>query len=243
MKALKQYTEKRFKRLIGLLKSFPDGGEKEALHQIRLEIKKIKALLRLIHFNDKTFRDHKHYRPLRNIFREAGIIRDASLRQELLNQYTQIHTPFFQSPDKTFNQFSEKIPAFNKAARKEKKRVSTEVAKIKAHTYSFYLHKKHKELSLLLSEGITQKELHGLRKLIKEIIYLTTIKTKKSKLNPFLIESAALIGAWHDKKTIIPWIRIHAPKEKDTIKRLQTESNADMQQLKKMIKEKLKVEH
>lgn len=240
MKALKQFTEKRFNRLLRLLKSFSGGREKEELHQMRLEIKKIKAILRLIHFNDKEFRDHKHYRPLRNLFREAGSIRDASLRQELLNQYTQIHTPFFQSPDKTYNQFLEKIPAFNKAVRKEKKRVSTEISKIKTRTYSLYLHKKHEELSRFLSEGITQKELHGLRKLIKEIIYLTTVKTKKSKIDSFLIESAALIGVWHDKKTIIPWIRTHAPNEKDSIKRLQTESNADMQQLRKMIKEKLK---
>jgi len=240
MKALKHFTNKRFKRLHDLLNAIADGNEKEALHQIRLEIKKIKAILRLIHFNDKQFRDHKHYRSLRTIFREAGSIRDASLRQELLNQYTQIHTPFFRSSDKPAQIFLGNIPAHIKKLRHEKKRMIKEVSTIKTRTYSLYLHKKNEELTYLLSEGISQKELHGLRKLIKEINYLTSVKTKKSKIDPFLIESASLIGHWHDKKIIIPWIRSHAPHEKDTIKKLQTESNSDIQQLRKMIKEKLK---
>jgi len=235
MKALEQFTIKNIKRLLSLLKSFPSAKEKEELHRMRLEIKKIKALLRLIHFNDKGFREHKHFIPFRAIFREAGTIRDAGLRKELLEQYTQIHTPFFRSPSLALRKFKKEIPAHIKAVRKQKKIILDEIRDIKSRTYSLYLYKRNKELITVLSAGITQKDLHGLRKLIKEIIYLTLIKKKKSKIDPFLIESAELIGNWHDKKILIPWIRIHAGKEKDTIKRLQIESNADMQNLRKMV--------
>ena len=235
MKALEQFSEKRFKKLQMLLKSFPDGREKEELHQIRLEIKRIKALLRLIHFNDKKFRDHKHFIPLRIIFRETGQVRDTGLRKELLDQYTQIHTPFFRSPDKALNQFMIALPAHIKAVRKQKKIVMKEIGKIKSRTYTLYLHKKNKELTDILSIGFSQKDLHGMRKLIKEIIYLTSVKTKKTKIDPVLIKSAELIGNWHDKKILIPWIHTHAPKEKATIKKLQVESNRDMQALRKLV--------
>lgn len=235
MKALEQFAIKSIKRLRSLLKSFPSGKENEELHRMRLEIKKIKALLGLIHFNKKEFRDHKHFIPFRTIFREAGTIRETGVRKELLEQYTQIHAPFFRSPDLAHGKFKKEMPAYIKAVQKQKKIILGEIRDIKSRTYSLYLHKKNKELTVLLTDGITQKDLHGLRKLIKEIIYLTSTKKKRSKIDPFLIESAELIGNWHDKKILIPWIRTHASKEKDTIKRLQAESNSDMQNLRKMI--------
>jgi len=239
MKALEQFTIKSIKHLQSLLKSFPSGKEKEELHQMRLVIKRIKTLLGLVHFNNKEFRDHKHFIPFRAIFREAGNIRDAGVRKELLAQYTQIHVPFFRSPNLALRKFKKDMPAHTKAVRKQKKIILGEIRDIKSRTYSLYLYKKNKELTTLLSDGITQKDLHGLRKLIKEIIYLTSIKKKKSKIDPFLIESAEKIGNWHDKKTLIPWIRTHVGKEIDTIKRLQAESNSDMQNLRKMVAEYL----
>lgn len=237
MKALDRFTKKRFKRLLALLKAFPAGKEKEELHQIRLEIKKIKVLLRLIHFNDKEFRDHKHFIPFRTIFRETGHIRDTNMRKELLDQYTQIHTPFFRSPDKKLKQFKVSLTAHIKTLRKENKVVMKEIRKIKSHTYAVYLDKKHDELNEHLSERFTQKNLHRLRKLIKEITYLTSVKMRKNKIDPFLIESADLIGNWHDKKVLIPWIRTEIPDEKNTINTLQSECNSDMQQLRKLIAE------
>jgi hypothetical protein len=201
-----------------------------------LEIKKIKALLHLIHFNNKDFRDHKHYIPFRTIFREAGKIRDTGVRKELLEQYTQIHSPFFRSPDKAIKRFIKAVPSHIKTLRKQKKMILKETEKIRSRTYTLYLHKKNNELDQFLTNGFNQSELHILRKLIKEIIYLTSITKKKSKLDSFLNESADLIGNWHDKKVLIPWIRAHTPKEKDTIARLQSESNNDLQSLRKLIK-------
>jgi hypothetical protein len=67
------------------------------------------------------------------------------------------------------------------------------------------------------------------------VIYLTSVKKKKNKIDQILIQSSDLIGNWHDKKILIPWIRTHEPKEKTTIKKLQTESNMDIQNLRKLI--------
>ncbi len=238
MKALKQFTKRRFSRLLALLTDFPAGKEKEELHQMRLEIKKIKAVLRLIHFNNTHFRDHKHYLPFRAIFRQVGKIRDAGLRNELLERYTTIHSPFFRSPDKQNKQLVKEIHGHINVVRKQKKGILTEISKIKSHTYTIYLHKKNKELNNLLSNGVKQKDLHVLRKLIKEVIYLAAITVKKSKIDPFLIKSDNLIGNWHDKKVLLPWIRSNIPKEKETITLLQRECNEDMQQLRKTIQDR-----
>jgi len=236
MKALNQFAKKRLDRLEKLLNHFPDESAKEEVHKIRLEIKKIKALLRLIHFNNKDFRDHKHYIHFRHIFRETGEIRDRGLRQELVERYTQIATPFYRSPDRAVQQFIKAIAGHRKTLGKQKKIILKEIGNVKAHTYSLYLHKKNKELNHFLMVGIKQRDLHILRKLLKEIIYLTSVKTKKNKIDSFLTESAELIGNWHDKKVLIPWIRTHAPGEKETITHLQRECNSDLQALRMLIK-------
>lgn len=241
MKSLNQFAKKRFKRLLALLKAFPAGKEKEELHMIRLEIKKLKALLRFIHFNDKEFRDHKSFIPFRTIFRETGTIRDGGLRNELLEQHTQLHTAFYRSPDKAHKQFKINIPGHIKVVKKQKKSILKKIADIKSRTYTHYLRKKTGELTTILGGGVRQKDLHGLRKLIKEITYLTMVTTKKNKVDPFLIESAALIGDWHDKRVLIPWIRIHAPNEKETLTRLQVECNSDLQNLRELIEKWLNV--
>jgi CHAD domain-containing protein len=237
MKAIERFTKKRCKRLQALLKSFPSGAEKEDLHQIRLEIKKIKMLLGLIHFNNKKFHDHKNFIPFRTIFRETGKLREANQRKELVDQYTHIHAPFFSSPDRAVRRFIKDVPAHIKSVRKQKKAMLKEIEKIKSRTYTLYLHKKKSELNENLSLGFAQKDLHGLRKSIKEIIYLTSVTKRKNKIDPFLVQSAELIGNWHDKKMLIPWIRTHVPKEKEVIKRLQAECNTDVQNLRKMIAE------
>ena len=237
MKTLRRYTEKRFKRLKSLLKSFSEEKAKESLHKIRIEIKRIKTLLRLIHFNNNKFNDHKHYIPLRDIFRASGKIRDAGLRKELLEQYTQIHTPFFRSSGKALMQFIDKSRGYINVVNRKKKITLKEIANVKSRTYTLYCLKKNEELSTSISEGIKQKNLHGLRKLVKEITYLATVIKKKNKIDPFLTRSSELIGNWHDKKILIPWIRTHAANEKATIKRLQTESNSDLQELRKLVYE------
>lgn len=238
MKELKPFAKKKFNRLLRLLNHFPAGQEKEELHQIRPEIKKIKALLRLVHFNDTDFGNHKYYIPFRTIFREAGKIRDDGLRQELLDQYTAIHSPILQSSDQVIAEFTSQINRPIKVVRKKKKILLKKIALIKSHTFNLYLIKKNEELNDFLSDRFKQSDLHLLRKLIKEIIYLTSVKKKKSKIDPFLTESDKLIGSWHDKQVLIPWIRANIPKEKETINQLKSESNSDLQKLKKIIQDR-----
>lgn len=237
MKALNHFTKRRFKRLKRLLSHFPVGSKKEELHRIRIEIKKIKSLLRLIHYHNKDFSDHKHYKPFRTLFREAGKIRDLGLRNELLEQYTKIHLPFYRSPDQRIRQFINSLPSRRKVIGKLKKTILKNISKINSDTYNRYLRKKRIELNKNLAEGITQKDLHKLRKLIKEITYLTAVTVSKNKIDSFLIDSTELIGNWHDKQVLLPWIRKHAPEEKETIRILKTQSNQDVQQLRKLVDE------
>jgi CHAD domain-containing protein len=236
MKALSQFAQKRFKRLRKYLKHFPAEGGKEELHQIRVEIKKIKALLRLIHYHDKNFHDHKNYIPFRIIFREAGKIREVGLRKELLEQYTQIHVPFYQSPNRLQTKFIQSTPTHIRLIKKHQKALLKKIDLIKASTYHQYLKKKKRELTKKLRPDFKQHDLHLLRKLIKEITYLSQITIRKNKIEPFLIESASMIGQWHDKKILIPWIRKNVPQASETINRLKLESNSELKQVRLLIR-------
>jgi len=117
----------------------------------------------------------------------------------------------------------------------QQKRILKEISKIKAATYNQYLKKKNKELKKRLKDDFKKNTLHNIRKLVKEITYLTLVKVRKSKIDTFLTESDGLIGNWHDKQILIPWIRLHTPEETITIERLKNESEKDIERLRGLI--------
>jgi len=238
MKALTLYAEKRLLRLEYLMVSFNSANAPEGLHQIRVEIKKIKAILRLIHFHDKDFQDHKHYKPLRNIFRKAGDIRKADVMRELLLQYTVIKKPVASSSVKSIKKFEENLSGYLKDIKKQKRIILKEVCKIKSRTYKSYLQKKNEALNEFLAKSIEEKDLHFLRKLVKEVIYLSSATKEKTKINTFLLEIELLIGNWHDKRLLMDWMKENMPAETIAIQQLEKMYLDELQNIYALIKNK-----
>lgn len=236
MKALEKYTRKRFKRLDALLKAFPGKDVKSSNHKIRLEIKRIKALLGLIHFNNKKFKDHTHYIPFRNIFRAAGKLREAGLQQELIEQYTRSHTPFYHSPAKGVGKLKKAIPQLAKALVKHEKIILKEIAEIRRWLYNTHLQNKKYDLLKKLSTRYSIADLHKIRKQLKELIYLTSID-KQQHIDPLLISMAELIGNWHDKILLLEYLKADESTSPQTLQAIKLETSNDLKQLKQLAKE------
>ena len=236
MKALEKYTRKRFKNLDKLLAVFPQKNEKESFHKIRLEIKKIKAILGLIRFHDKQFRAHKHYIPFRTLFRVTGKLREAGLQQELMEQYTRIHTPFYRSPSSDIGKFKKAIPKLIKPIRKHEKIILKQITGIKRWLYYTYVQRRKGALLKKLMAGYVPADLHRIRKQIKEVIYLTSIE-KPLSTEPLLISMAEAIGNWHDKILLIDFLKAEATSNSKTIHDLRTETHHDLKEIKKLTKD------
>lgn len=235
MKSLTRYTKKRFKRINRLLNSFPESQDQEVLHRIRLEIKKIKTLLHLVHYHNKRFKEQPSFIPFRSIFRDCNKIREPQVLHSLIVKYTEDR--YLPKDDTaTFSQrFINNIPMHLKNIKKKGQLILKKIKKVKSSTYHLYLKKKQKELRNV-SSASTITDLHSYRKLIKEIFYLLSINNENRSINPFFKETATLIGDWHDKSIVIQKLRKKRPLQTDLIKKLQHEKRADITILKKRIK-------
>jgi CHAD domain-containing protein len=135
MKRLTTYTTKRFKNLTLQLKSYAHIQDPEVLHEIRVEVKKIKVVLNLIGFSVKKFNAHKHFIPFRTIFRQAGKIREPEVLYKLLLKCKIEGVKDAQLPDeKKINLLSialkKNFPEFLVTLKGEKKKLSKVIRKV-----------------------------------------------------------------------------------------------------------------
>lgn len=218
------------------MNSFPESNDLEMLHRMRLEIKKIKTLLRLIKYNHKSFKTRSSFIPFRTIFRACEKIREPQVLHALVVKFTgktDLPTPKLSGP---IQQFTDEIPAYLTSVKKQERILLKEIEKVKSDTYKRYLRKKNKELKSALQPAFKGKELHTIRKLIKEIYYLLCINSISKSINPFFKKCDDLIGVWHDKSIVIQKIRKTMPLQNNLIKKLQNEKRKDLVSLKKLIK-------
>jgi CHAD domain-containing protein len=228
------YTKRRLKNLKRLLRSYPSLESLEILHQIRIEIKKIKAVLRLIHYNKKSFRGHKAYLPFRTLFRACGEIREPFVIQSLIDKFKGINTLIVVDQNLTSN-FNNHLSTYIRTIKRAETKILPKTEKIKSSTYKDFLKKNKMELENLLYPTFLQRDLHKIRKLIKEIYYLTSIRSKRKDINSFFAASTELIGNWHDKRIVIQRLRKSVPPETELIQKLKTESRSDIRALKKLV--------
>lgn len=60
----------------------------EAIHELRVEIKRLRAFLDLIEFVNPNFQAQKNYKKIRKLFRAAGPVRDVHVQQELARTWS-----------------------------------------------------------------------------------------------------------------------------------------------------------
>ena len=239
MKRLKQYANKRFKNLETHLASYQQTPDVEILHKIRVEIKKLKALLQLINYCARKFRAHKTFLPLRTIFRKAGEIRQPEVFYRLLLLY-QIKgvrdesIPKAKYSDRLSKALVKQIPIHIKSVVAQEKIVEKYVEKVTMDCIKKYLKRRKKQLRSELYPKMRQDRLHKSRKTMKEIIYLSGIvKGGDKKLDKFYHHAEALVGQWHDRQMLT--FELIRNKKTSEVKRLTTENEADIKHFKKIV--------
>jgi CHAD domain-containing protein len=183
---------------------FDESRDEKSLHRLRLEVKKIRALVELAKVRSGK-RAAVHFSGLKKMFREAGVIRDAGSQVRFLEERHLLSKEHRERQTRSIQMAAESFAAhihdYRKKGKKASKRLKTEMHTMHARRVLRWYGREIIRTGLLLSS--TGEELHEARKKIKTMLYVQKVlpaaMTKRIRLNTgYLDQLQEAIGQWHD---------------------------------------------
>ena len=214
-KKQKKYLTKRERDLLIQLRTYGESGDAEALHRLRLDVKKVRAFVQMVKAcsDKKASRDKnlpKDFGLLKKMFRQAGKVRDASNTIKLLEQLHSVPAAFTVEQDNlrvsAADEFRQQVGKYRKNGKKAGRGLLEDVNAIRTGCIRDWYGQQLITIGVLLTASGDQ--LHEARKKIKELLYV-------EKLLPFglvdelrldddyLDKLQELIGQWHDMAVIV----------------------------------------
>lgn len=203
-----RYLAKKDKQWRRELKAFGETHDQEAIHRLRVNIKKIKAFARFS--RDCSGRDTtKDLNLLNKMYRQAGIYRDAGNNLQFLQHVHPAPEFLKQEQEQLKQRASELLISKSKDYRKRGKKVTRRLlGHIRAipvdRVKDWYGAELIKIGVLLNASG---DELHQARKAIKSLLYVLDLLpsriVKDLQLNrDYLDQLQESIGQWHDASIV-----------------------------------------
>jgi len=203
LKKKRQYNHfsQRWMLMLSHLAAYSENRNQEELHKLRVEMKKIKALVKLAEKCSTSKDLTATMAPLKKVFKGAGEIRNLQIELDLQKQHP--------TPGQRITQLQKEIDRKSKAFIKQLEIKALEktyeelanVFKGIGNNSVIRLYKKQKDkLEKTFSE---KNEWHNGRKVIKRLLYIHDVLNKnlkkKLKLNlPYLEKLEESLGQWHD---------------------------------------------
>jgi CHAD domain-containing protein len=199
-----RYLVKKDKQWRHELKAFGETLDQEAIHRLRVNIKKIKAFARFS--RDCSGRDTmKDFNLLKKMYRQAGIYRDAGNNLRFLQDVHPAPEFLKQEQEQLQQKASELLISKGKDYRKRGKKVARRllghVRAIPADRVKDWYGTELIKIGVLLNAS--GDELHQARKAIKSLLYVLDLLppriVKELRLNrDYLDQLQESIGQWHD---------------------------------------------
>lgn len=217
MKALKKYLKRRKSALNFLLQKKHESFTPDTFHSIRVEIKKVNALVNLAKFCSRKFKQKKTFKPFKIIFRQAGKVRELQLEEALLQEhygrnfaieYRNNLKQNITEDTKTF--FLIITPYFIKKLQKKFKKIKSSIYKISKKRINQLSKKKRNQIKKLLRQNVLKKkQIHTLRKKLQEYQYniKSLNRTKKKKHLAIKRKLPELLGEWHDYSKVVQHLK------------------------------------
>ncbi len=236
MKSVFTYTKKRLHTLRQLLQEYDGKPEVDLLHQIRVEIKKTKAILNLIGYARKKFDAHAVYIPFRTIHRASGILWEPEVINRLIKEYSFMEVPGNKNEIENFRQL---IPDFLHSLKKQKSIVLSAAKKVQLKAYKKYMKKKQVGLRKLIRAGVRVGTVHPIRKHLKELYYLFTLTRPKRKIDLIYTQCEKRIGQWLDQRLLIAQLRMQSVNQK-IISPMQAHMKQEMNEIRRELRRFIK---
>lgn len=217
MNMLKEYAARQMDAAVDWLDRYAQTKDEEALHQLRVSLKKGRAVLNYFEeqqLHEKKIRKLK--KQLRSIFREAGFIREAQLRIQwlkkkrygLLLQHSSLVNNLQLYTDNFLNNAAKSKKAFQKI-RKDLVELCKEVEDAAVLSYAKGL----KQTVYSSLKSVTQANWHELRKSVKQLLYSGHWLQEKEKIKILTVKEHTYldllqeaIGNWHDADDLKTWL-------------------------------------
>ncbi|MGI4728277.1 MAG: CHAD domain-containing protein [Janthinobacterium lividum] len=204
--------DKLGKKMKKPLKVFIKTGDQEALHQFRVQVKKLKAMLTLYAFEPANKAVLKDFKLVKTVFKKAGDIRNAHINLNLIKKYNLDDEAFKNQQQKTLDDglksFKNKGEKYIKSIKKSRLVLQQHLHPVCNKNIRHFYQEKLAAIDAFFTDPIFDEELHTTRKNIKLLIYNQHVATKaipeKDRLNDaYLDDLQNDIGDWHDHNLAI----------------------------------------
>lgn len=207
---LEKYFALRVKNLFNNLHDFELNGDEASLHDLRVEIKKLRAIIKFL----GTIYPRQHIkRPahlLRAIFQKAGEVREGQLLQLWLRKYqlSVIENTYYppEKLDFLIEQFRKNAPQYKDDFKEIIEGLSKFVHGTNEILAEQYFTDINAQVEKLCRRNLPQTDWHELRKLIKQRIYAYNwVHHDQESEDPHFAYYHKLqesIGLWHDLEII-----------------------------------------
>lgn len=214
MSEFRVYAEKQMSSALHLLEEYNSASDKEVLHQLRVGLKKVKAVLDYLRtLHPKKIKSLR--KKLQLVFHAAGFLREAQLRFDWLKGKQFLILIQHASMKQKISEEEELFVTQKKDHLKLLKSISVEldsylkeVEEKDLRRYALALKREFEMQSQVAKEGW-----HGLRKLIKQLLYAHHWLAEQDKIKVLTVAAykrldqlQEKIGAWHDAVDLLEWL-------------------------------------
>lgn len=208
-KQQRKYLAKKGREWQDQLQVFSRDGKEEALHELRVAVKKIKAFTRLSEACSGKAAA-KDFRLLKKMFRQAGAVRDLGNLLGELDHFHSVPGEFKQQKRQLkqteTSHFLENVSQYRKKGKKAGRRLLHDVHAIRSACIRNWYAEQMVDIGVLLTAS--GDRLHKARKRIKELLYV--LKVLPAQLSEGLALDAKYlddlqnsIGKWHDAVVVL----------------------------------------
>ena len=210
----------RLKSIEGQLRRFEHDRKMERLHQIRVDIKKIRAILSFV---EKVYCQNFESDSLKTLFTNAGEIRQCQITIELLESISfppqNIIQNLKQKQEVLINEFLIAIPSYLKLVNQFQENFNLNFRNPSEKAIANYLASRRMKANRSFNQRRRSK-MHRFRKLLKKIMYVYGMLPKKMKklldLKVGLINKVQNeVGEWHDTYAAIDFLILNNANRKD----------------------------
>lgn len=208
-KKQRRYLAKKEKELGKELEAFGTSRDEEALHRLRVTLKKIKAFARFCAACSDTDSE-KDFDPLKEMFHQAGTIRDAGNHLQLLEHFHPAPDTYKHEQEQikrvASDRFAGALGRYGKRGKKVGRRLLADIRAVRfGRIRDWYARQ-----LISIGVGLTASgdRLHKARKRIKELLYVLSVLpsrlVKDLRLNKdYLEQLQEAIGQWHDAVIVV----------------------------------------
>lgn len=207
---LQKYFAQRVKNLFNHLHDFELNGDDVSLHDFRVELKKLRSIIKFLRNIYPKQQLKKAAHTIRNIFQKAGEIREQQLMQQWLKKYcfAVVETIFFpeEKLNEAIREFRNNADEYKSRLKEVVEQISEFVNKTNDILAEQYFAELNANVEKLCRKNLPQSEWHELRKLIKQRIYaynwLIHEDANDDPAFSYYHKLQEAIGQWHDYEII-----------------------------------------